>query len=228
MELIVDLGSMPKDPCCGFAAQGLRDLRDKGLLCDVEISAGGRSFHAHRVVLAAVSPSFYECLVRLTAEVGCQDSILMQLDDIKHSEAVQAMLDCIYAVPSSVTGGYNPSSEDANRDVLRLAQRFQVTQLQDQAWRWLTNNLTTSNVITRLAACDEFGLVAVRENIFEQLTANPQALYMLVNDPEVIKVPVVLQALLIRVLRLLGCGGDGSGTGKVASEPQLKTRTAGA
>jgi len=50
----------------------------------------------------------------------------------------------------------------------------------------------------------------VRENIFEQLVQNPGALYALANDPSVLNAPVVLQSLLVRVLRMLGCDSDGS------------------
>lgn len=124
------------------------------------------------------------------------------LDDITHSEAVRAMLDCVYGA----VGGkeYSPSSEDANRDVLRLAQQFQLIPLQDQASRWLLKSISTSNALDRLKACEEFGLGDVKERILEQLVANPDALLALANDAEIVKVPLVLQKLLIRILKLLG------------------------
>jgi len=64
------------------------------------------------------------------------------------------------------------------------------------------------NVLQRLSACEEFGLVEVREKIFEQLTANPSALFVLAQDAEIVKMPIVLQDLLVRVLKLLGCGNE--------------------
>lgn len=195
---------------------GLRDLWEKNELCDVELVAGGQTFQAHRLVLAAVSGPFAECLARLGAEMGsvpaaslagtAKGNLVMRLDDIAHPEAVQAMLDCIYGPRSGAPCVYHPSSHDVNRDVLRLAQRFQISQLLDQASCWLADNLSTSNVLQRLSACEEFGLVGVREKIFEQLTANPNALFVLAKDPEIVKMPVVLQDLLVRVLQLLGCG----------------------
>merc|ERR1719350_1770475 len=151
MELIIDLGAMPVDAHQDMLMEGLRELLEKSELCDVELIAGGQIFLAHRPVLAAVSPSFHECLLRLSAmqdqalpppggaSPDQQRKLSLTLSDITHPEAVQAMLDCIYGPPAPPAGGtgdaesYNPGSVAANRDVLRLAQRFQVLQLQYKA-----------------------------------------------------------------------------------------------
>lgn len=207
MELKVDLGPMPHDDHSGGVIEGLRSLQEKSELCDVVLVVGGESFLAHRAVLAAVSSSFYECLTKLGPSEGLgggvdSKSLVLKLDDITHPEAVKAMLDCIYR-PS--TAEYAPSGEDVNRDVLRLAQRFNICQLQDAACRWLTKGLSTSNVLGRLLACEEFDLGEVRERILQLMTANPEALYVLAKDPEITKVPAVLQDLLVRILKLLGC-----------------------
>jgi len=183
-------------------------------LCDVELIAGGSTFYAHRPALAAVSPSFRECLVQLSADG--QRKLVLTLGDIAHPEAVQAMLDCIYK-PTGTAASYCPSCEEANSDVLRLAQRFQILPLQEWASQWLMSNLSTNNVLQRLAACEEFGLSDVRDKILQHITGNPPALFALAQDPEIVKVPVVLQDLLVRVLRLLGCGEES------ASEPVSAT-----
>lgn len=217
IEIKVDLGPMPnhaeKNIMCG-----LRELLDRSELCDIILLVGGQSFLAHRAVLAAVSNSFHECLSRIGAagtEEGAQpgagpkqEQMALTLEEITHPEAVRLMLHCIYGV-DGVDGNairdYSPGSEDINRDVIRLAQRFQISQLQDQANRWLTKGLNTGNILERLVVCEEFGLVDAREKILDQLISNPSALAVLVNDPEITKVPVVLQDLLVRVLKLLGC-----------------------
>eukprot|EP00413_Alexandrium_margalefii_P021570 CAMPEP_0204565128 /NCGR_PEP_ID=MMETSP0661-20131031/35291_1 /ASSEMBLY_ACC=CAM_ASM_000606 /TAXON_ID=109239 /ORGANISM="Alexandrium margalefi, Strain AMGDE01CS-322" /LENGTH=245 /DNA_ID=CAMNT_0051572845 /DNA_START=56 /DNA_END=793 /DNA_ORIENTATION=+ len=205
MELEVDLGPMPVDDHSGGVIQGLRLLLDRGELCDVVLVAGGQSLLAHRAVLAAVSSSFHECLTQIGPSEGNNpESLVLKLDDISHPEAVRAMLDCIYGPAEGAQVEYSPTSEEANRDVLRLAQRFQIAQLQDDASRWLLKGLSTANVLGRLMACEEFGMVEVREKILEQLTANPEALFVLAKDPEVTKVPAVLQDLLVRILKLLG------------------------
>lgn len=220
MELKVDLGPMPEDEHSGGIVEGLRSLQEKSELCDVVLIVGGQSFLAHRAVLAAVSSSFHDCLTKLGSGDGIGSgtdpkSLVLKLDDISHPEAVKAMLDCIYR-PSTE---YAPSGEDANRDVLRLAQRFNISQLQDAASCWLTKGLSTANVLERLLACEEFTLAEVRDRILEQLTSNPEALYVLAQDPEITKVPSVLQDLLVRILKLLGCSEPRA---EVKAEPKAE------
>lgn len=219
MDVSIDLGPMPEYSHTGFLAGGLRGLWQRNELCDVKLVAGGQTFLAHRPVLAAVSPSFHECLLRLSSAQESsrtpassseeKTTLMLKLSDISHPEAVQAMLECIYGVPSAANEGsaatYNPSSDEVNRDVLRLAHRFQIAELRARASGWLTSNLSTANVLQRLVACEECDLPEVRSKILEQITANPQALFVLANDPEVRQAPAVLQELLVRVLRLLGC-----------------------
>jgi len=221
MKLKVDLGPMPVDEPTGAVIDGLRQLFDRGELCDVVFVVAGQTFMAHRAVLAAASHGFLQPLAELSnAEMSLTPNELqkelpeMQLEGIANPEAVRAMLDYIYGPRQGATREYRPSSEDANNDVLRLAQRFQLPQLQDDAERWLAQGLSTGNVIGRLAACEEFGLTAVRARIMEQLTANPELLYTLVQNPEIRSVPAVLQDLLTQILTLLGCGS------KEAQQPQ--------
>jgi len=211
-ELKVNLGPMPADEQCGGMIEGLRLLLEKGELCDVILVAGGQSFYAHRSVLASVSRSFHELLMRLGSTGGLPGGLdakplLLRLDEVSHPVAVQAMLDCIYGPFAGPPREYGPQTEEANRDVLRLAQRFQLAQLKDQAARWLAVGLTTANVLERLSICEEFGLTDVREKVLEQLIANPDgALFVLAKDPEIRNVPTVLQDLLVRILGLLGAG----------------------
>merc|ERR1719428_1503555 len=106
------------------------------------------------------------------------------------------MLDCIYSTTGAAE--YSPSTEDANKDVLHLAQRFHIAPLLERATRWLLRGLSTSNALIRLEACEECNLTEVREQILEQLVANPDALFKLVQ------VPKVLQDMLVRILKLLG------------------------
>jgi len=223
MALAVDLGPMPDDEFSGrIVMRGLRGLLESGDFCDVELVVAGQTFMAHRTVLAAASPAFREVLLRLGADaeglgaapqlegttVAEQNTLRVQLVDITHHEAIRAMLNCIYGTGGENAPAYDPGSEEANLDVLRLAQRFQIAQLQEQACRWLANGLTTDNVLQRLAACEEFQLGHVCEKILEQLTANPEALFILANDKKILTVPRVLQELLVRVLKLLGCGSE--------------------
>merc|ERR1711920_453642 len=150
------------------------------------------------------------------------------LDDIAHPEAVRAMLDCVYGHGMGVPLKYNPSTDDVNRDVLRLAQRFQIIPLQDQASQWLASGLTTANLLDRLMACEQFGLTDVRNNILEQLIANPDALFVVAKDPDMTKVPSVLQDLLIRILKLIGADTTPPRASQSQPPPGKAGRKAGA
>jgi len=213
MGLTVDLGPMPDDPMCGGAIEGggLRALLDRREFCDVVLEAGGQSFSAHSLVLAAVSPSFHQQIQQehakgehgVVAGMG-RKPVTIHLDNVSHAEAVQDMLSCIYGPFGLDVKESSCKTELANRDALQLAQSYQIPQLQAQVSRWLVHSLTSQNVLGRLVLCVEFGLVEVREKILEQLIADPQALPMLARHPEVTKVPKVLQDLLVRILTLLG------------------------
>jgi len=204
MELTVDLGPMPPDPLFGGAigGGGLRGLLDKHELCDVTLVAGGQSFLAHSLVLAAASPSFHQQIDKEHAN-GARE-VTIHLSNVSHAEAVQDMLACIYGPFGIDAKSYSCKTELANRDALQLAQCYKIPQLQDQVSLWLVQNLTSQNVLGRLVLCEEFGLVEARERILEVLIADPHALPTLAAHPDVTKVPKVLQDLLVRILSLLG------------------------
>jgi len=205
MELVVDLGPMPLDPLLGGAIEGggLRTLLDRREFCDVILIAGGQSFPAHSLVLAAVSPSFQQQIQQEHGK-GEQLPVTIHLSDISHAEAVQDMLTCIYGPFLIETKEFFCKTELANRDALQLARAYQIPQLQEQVSRWLSHSLNSHNILGRLVLCEEFGLVAVRNTILEKILADPTALPVLARHPEVVKVPSVLQDLLVRILSLLG------------------------
>jgi len=226
MQLKVDLGPMPIDQLSGGATEGgsLRQLMDRKEFCDVILVAGGQSFSAHSLALAAVSACFYEQIQEEYAKgvagfvAGLdRQPVTIHLNNVSHPEAVQDMLDCIYG-PFTMEAHKEPHSktESANRDVLQLARSYSIPPLTHQASMWLVQNLTTQNVLGRLAICEEFGLLEVREKILEQLIADPVALPILARDPEVTKVPKVLQDLLVRILTLVTHSG-------IDAQPQQAT-----
>lgn len=204
MELTVDLGPMPSDPlqCGTIDGGGLRGLLERREFCDVTLVAGGQTFSAHSLVLAAVSPSFHQQIQQEYSK-GMR-AVTIELSNVSHPEAVRDMLACLYGPFGIDVRDSFCKTELANRDALLLAQNYQIPQLREQVSRWLAKNLTTQNVLGRLVLCEEFGLVEVREKILEQLIADPNALPMLARHPEVTKVPKVLQDLLVRILDLLG------------------------
>jgi hypothetical protein len=237
MELEVDLGPMPEDPQRGAVLSGLRCLLEAKEMCDVVLVVGeAQSLCAHRVMLAAASPSFKSALLGSGCPPACHVEsnavtgiTTIRLDDVTHLEAVQAMLDCIYNAAAVAFGGQSPpcqysvSTDEVNRDVIWLAQRFQIAPLLEQASHWLLTNLNTGNLLGRLCMCEEFGLGEVRNKLLEQLIANPDVLYAMARDPEIVKVPAVLQDLLVRILSLLNAD-----TASANAKPQQSSPDASA
>eukprot|EP00811_Abedinium_folium_P037292 NODE_9920_length_1390_cov_7.317498.p1 GENE.NODE_9920_length_1390_cov_7.317498~~NODE_9920_length_1390_cov_7.317498.p1 ORF type:complete len:256 (-),score=63.93 NODE_9920_length_1390_cov_7.317498:526-1293(-) len=201
----------PDEECGGKLAESLCALVEGGELVDIAVTCGNHSFPACSTVLAAVSPVLHDYITRARAAARLQPPPLprdasatgleFSLNDVC-PEAVQAMLDSIYGL--SDVSRYNPSSEEANRDALRLAHHLQLVRLHERASQWLVQDLTPANLVERLMTCEEFSLVDVRAAILERLVANPTALMALAKDPDITSLPIVLQDLLVRVLELVG------------------------
>merc|ERR1719362_281738 len=106
------------------------------------------------------------------------------------------MLDFLYRMDTEALGDYNPRTQDINKDVLRLAQTFQLPGLTERATRFLARDLTTGNVVERLTICEDFGLHQLREKILEQLTFNKRALAEVAGSPQIMTYPKLMQSLL--------------------------------
>ncbi|CAE7447781.1 Nampt [Symbiodinium pilosum] len=130
-----DLGPMPTSECREGLLHGLRDLLTSKELCDIAlVAAGGEAFPAHRTVLAACSPALRERLSKLHAASPQADGLPVIALDVKHCEAVKALIDSVYGSSAAESDRpYNPSSEAANLDVLKLAREFELPALEDQA-----------------------------------------------------------------------------------------------
>mmetsp|Transcript_114735 Transcript_114735/g.365928 ORF Transcript_114735/g.365928 Transcript_114735/m.365928 type:complete len:376 (-) Transcript_114735:186-1313(-) len=139
----------------------------------------------------------------------------LHLKDVACAEAVAALLDFAYGLG----GDYNVSSHEANKDVLRLAQRFDLPRLQELATHKLVEGLTTQNVVERLATCEELGLAAVYDLIIEQVTRDSQALLTVSSNVEVMKHPRILQSLLVRAAAIHGADASGRPPKKGAASP---------
>ena len=61
--------------------------------------------------------------------------------DINCPEAARALLDLVYGL-----GEYHIGSEEANRDVLRLARQLELPGLRQLATRYLAEGLSSENV----------------------------------------------------------------------------------
>jgi len=177
---------------------GLRELYAKGEFTDVTLVCAGQSFSAHKLVLGAQSPVFKQGLISCPTQ-ETQGQALRQevrLAEVSNPEAVKFMLDYMYELDPAVWEDYKPGTQEINRDVLQLAQSFQLPGLRDRAKQWLAKDLTTANVVERLSICDAFDLEDLREKILMQLTTNQKALADVVHSPQIMKYPALMQSLL--------------------------------
>jgi len=129
--------------------QGMQAMRAQALLCDLVISAGGRSFVAHQSVLAAASASFRDYVLDdadgvVLGDVGAAPGgaqplevvqpLELELTGVTHGEAVGAMLDAVYG---ALDVEHWSRSLAANMDLLALARAFELPWLATLAQEWL-------------------------------------------------------------------------------------------
>mmetsp|Transcript_2239 Transcript_2239/g.3863 ORF Transcript_2239/g.3863 Transcript_2239/m.3863 type:complete len:241 (-) Transcript_2239:134-856(-) len=224
VSLRLDLGKpdIPPSPL----GPGLQELYRNGQLSDIALVCAEQRLRAHRMVLAAQSVVFREFLTGLAPSPPGQTQEL-NLIDIANPEAVKFMLDYLYQVDANRE--YNPRSQEINKDVLRLAQKFDIPGLGDRAVRFLAKDLSTGNVVERLTVCEDFGLGGLRDKILEQLTINRQALGEVAHDPQIMTYPRLMQAMLQCAASVQDCGpppAPGPAQGSLEERPQKKGRKA--
>jgi hypothetical protein len=186
--------SVPYKACSTKEAsvmEGIGKIFRRGVLSDVTLVAGEsqQKFAAHKLVLAAKSEVLYDMF--------CQDGSQQQTSapcEIRLYEtcpaAVKAFLDYVYS------GEYEPRNAEANKDVLRLAQQFQMPELIERCAEILSRDVTTSNVVERLQICEEFELIRLRQKIMQTLTSNKIALHAVACSQQIVALPHLMQEML--------------------------------
>jgi hypothetical protein len=185
---------LPKETDSNPLAKGLQDLYRMGEFTDVVLLCSEQRFLAHRVVLASQSRCFKDGLAAQPLP-GPNMRHEIRLD-VANPEAVKIMLDFLYMLDDNDSAMFNPRTQEINRDVLMLAKQFELPGLTQQAMFWLSKDLTTGNVVERLAICEEFGLSELSERILEQLTYNKAALSEVANSAQIMAYPKLMQAIL--------------------------------
>jgi len=182
------------EPQRELLSTGLQELYARGEFCDVALICAEQRFQAHRVVLASQSKVFKDGLNQPVPQGVKQQEV--RFSDVHNPEAVKFMLDYLYQMDDKEWAKYNPRTQEINRDVLRLAQQFELKGLTQRAMVWLAKDLTTGNVVERLSICEEFGLTELTDKILEQLTNNRQALAEVAHSPQIMTYPRLMQAML--------------------------------
>merc|ERR1719456_786354 len=106
------------------------------------------------------------------------------------------MLDYLYELDGNEWATFNPRTQAVNQDVLQLAAQCELPGLTKQAMHWLSKDLTTGNVVERLAICEQFGLSELSEKILQQLTMNREALSEVAHSQQIMNYPKLMQSIL--------------------------------
>lgn len=106
-------------------------MRKKGELCDIEIVIGDRKISAHRVILAAVAPDFYQ----FVSSENYQET----LTEI-YADAVESLVNFCY------TGVIEVQSEQI-ANFLVCADLFKLINIKEACIGFITLNLNAKNVI---------------------------------------------------------------------------------
>ena len=141
--------------------QGLADLRDRKLLCDVHLVAEDESFPAHRVVLAAASPYFQAMFTGGFKENGLD---VVSMEEI-NAEGLNCVLDAIYASKIAL-------NEEIIENVLSVANLFQLNDIIDACENFLGSNITENNCVLFLSICEKYGIQNVLKKINDYIIGN--------------------------------------------------------
>jgi len=164
---------------------------------DVAVLCAEERFLAHRVVLSAKSSTFKQVLAEREVELGKN---VMQYEihiaDVVNPEAVKIMIDHLYGVDDLKWVDCALETQEIKKDVLRVAQRYGLHTLEDLAISAFSQNISTANVVERLAICEEFGLQMLQGKIMEQLTLNRKAFHEVANSPQIVSYPKLMSDML--------------------------------
>lgn len=202
---------------------GLAGLFQKSVLVDVALQCAGKTFLAHKAVLAAQSAVFRKGVATPTPETALPqgegasgDAAAtpqapaggaaapakpsprkeIKLEMVSNPEAVQLMLDLMYEGLDA--SSYNPATPEVNKDVLRLAHSFELPSLQECAAQYLARGIDTANVVERLAVCEEFGLDELRDGIAGELVTQAESFLEVASSTEIRSHPGLMRLLLQR------------------------------
>ena len=147
----------------GGIVLGSRDLTPDGLrktcvglwrenkFCDVKLVVGQRTFHAHRLVLAAASTFFHALVASPFTEGGEENIALPEISDL----TFERVLEFIYARECTI------DNESLLQPVLEAACRLQMDDLQAAAEIAVIQRITPASCLDAWDLADHFSLTAL-------------------------------------------------------------------
>ena len=110
----------------------MSEMRDSQTLTDVTLKVCGKSFDAHRVVLAA-SSEYFSAMFTTKMQESSQKEIELK-DDSLTPAALQIILDFVYKTEINIT-------EENVFEVLGAADHLQMTSAIDKCWEFMSETL---------------------------------------------------------------------------------------
>ena len=128
-----------------YLQSGLAELREEGLLCDIELETQGRRISAHRNVLASVSPYFRVLFAGSFREAN--ESVI-ELEGIEF-EGLKTIVDSVYTSELELTNA-NVSA------VLSAAHMFQMDKLVAPCEQLMLDNLSKTTCLSYLKLAETY------------------------------------------------------------------------
>ena len=136
----------PTSHYCSDMMRTMNEFRDANILCDVTICVGGKTFTAHRTVLAAASPYFkahFSSTLNGGVSAGSgsseNESKPVILTDIE-ADCMSNLLDYIY------TGDIELNQENI-KDIISASNYLLITSLKERCTAFLQKILTPKNCL---------------------------------------------------------------------------------
>ncbi len=141
--------------------QGLSELREEGLLCDITLQAEGKTISAHRALLAAVSPYFKALF---TGGFREDTQTVIELKQVSF-QGLKNIVDCCY------TSRLELNTENVS-NIISTANMFQISKIVNQCTDFMTNHLDEDTCLTFLNLAEKFNLSEVRQKANEFILEN--------------------------------------------------------
>mmetsp|Transcript_122498 Transcript_122498/g.261380 ORF Transcript_122498/g.261380 Transcript_122498/m.261380 type:complete len:339 (+) Transcript_122498:82-1098(+) len=163
-------------------------LRSAGRLCDAVVVAGGGRMPVHRVVLAAHSDALDGRLQGAGAE--------LDLGGVSH-EAADILVRWLYGEVSDPS--YSPSTAKVNEELLQIASELALKGLSELCALRMAADADTSNIVSRVRLCEEFGLPRLRAALVAALVEDSVALDTVARDAATLGHPALMRELLAAI-----------------------------
>jgi hypothetical protein len=150
----------PTNECMNFTEtehgnallEKLRSQREEGRFCDVTLHVEGKTFRAHRSVLASCSP-YFDSILKMHRVVKERLTVTCQ-----NWEVFQCLINYMY------TGHVAIDNENVT-EMLRLANHFLVTKLKLHCEEFLSSSLHVSNCLSIRELADKYNMTGLSERV---------------------------------------------------------------